>query len=139
MRMWLAGVLGLAIALALVGCAVRPGREQPTSGGTTVSEVDSDDWVIVKFQGQENSDGDLMDALLETEIAADRALQDAGIGSIDGNEVGDGGYEIYFVGQDREAMWAILRPIVDQAPIPWSTAELRQGLDDKSPQVVTPR
>lgn len=50
MRMWLAGVLGLAIALALVGCAHRPGREQPASGGTIVSGADSDDWVIVKFQ-----------------------------------------------------------------------------------------
>lgn len=138
MRMWLAGVLGLAIALALVGCGHRPGREQPASGGTIVSGADSDDWVIVKFQGHESFDGDVMDALLETEIAADRALRDAGIGTIEGNEVGVGGYEIYFVGQDREAMWAILLPIVDSAPVLWSTAELRRGLDDKSPQVITP-
>ncbi len=74
--------------------------------------------------------------LLGVEVAADQALQIAGIGMIDGNEVGRGTYDMYFAGTDRNAMWDIIEPVLAQAPEAWTTAELRDGLDDPSPIII---
>ena len=71
-------------------------------------------------------------------MTADAALQAAGVGAIDGNEVGQGVYAMYFFGTDREAMWAIIEPILDDAPAEWTKAELRDGLDDDAPIIVEP-
>lgn len=122
------GVVPVAL---LVGCADQ-------SGSSSVPTLDSDDWVIVTYADTEDRfDGSVMDALLDTELAADAALQDAGAGSIDGNEIGENQYDLYFIGEDRETMWHILEPVFAAAPLPWSRAELRDGLEDTSPQVIT--
>jgi hypothetical protein len=82
-------------------------------------------------------DAELMDLMLETELAADEALAAADAGWIDGNEVGDFGYELYFVGDDAEEMWSALEPVFADAPVPWTRVELRDGLDDPAPGVLT--
>ena len=79
----------------------------------------------------------VMDALLETELAADDALTEAGVGMIDGNEVGDHSYELYFVGDEGEAMWRVLEPVFEDAPVPWTRVEIRSGLEDETPRVLT--
>ncbi|WOP17507.1 hypothetical protein [Raineyella sp. LH-20] len=96
----------------------------------------SDDWVVLTFRGTEEVDDQLMAALEQTEHEADEALQRAGVGAIDGNEIGDHEYQLYFVGKDRDEMWRILRPVVDRAPVAWERAELRHTLDDPQPWVV---
>ena len=99
--------------------------------------VDTDEWVVVIFDGREQEfDLDLMGALLPTELAADQALAEAGIGWIDGNDVGANGYELYFVGSDAAAMWSVLEPVFAAAPVAWNRVELRAGLEDASPQVL---
>jgi len=109
------------------------------SGCASSSGVDgsSGSWVVVHFE--DNADYMAMgaaDALLDTELAADEALQAAGAGFIDGNEVGDFSYDLYFVGSDAEVMWAILEPVFDAAPVEWSTVELLQEHDDEDPIVI---
>lgn len=96
----------------------------------------ADHWVIVSYDVVE--DDPAMMQLLDTELTADAALQAAGVGAIDGNEVGQGVYDMYFFGTDREAMWAIIEPILDDAPAEWTKAELRDGLDDDAPIIVEP-
>lgn len=135
MRRWLLGVVGVAIAILAVGCAVGGAHDQPRPTPSTKARAEPDDWVIVRFEARDRFDTAVMNALLNTEMAADAALQDAGAGWIDGNEVGGHSYDLYFVGADRNAMWAILRPIIDQAPASWSSVELRHGLDDAKPTV----
>lgn len=76
--------------------------------------------------------------LLDTERAAERALRKSGVGVIDGNEVGQGIYELYFVGHDGEEMWRVLGPVLASAPLQWSRVELRRGLRDEDPQVLVP-
>lgn len=76
--------------------------------------------------------------LLGTELTADAALQAAEAGAIDGNEVGQGVYDMYFFGTDREVMWDVIEPILDDAPAEWTKAELRDGLDDDAPTIVEP-
>ena len=96
-----------------------------------------DAWVVVMFEDREPEfDSNLMDQLLETELAADDALTEAGAGGIDGNEVGAHGYELYFVGDDAEAMWRALEPVFADAPVAWTRVELRNGLEDASPRVL---
>lgn len=83
----------------------------------------------------ERFDLGLMDALLETELAADEALGLADAGAIDGNDVGEHGYELYFTGDDPTVMWRVLEPVFAAAPVGWTRVELRNGLDDASPTV----
>jgi len=104
----------------------------------SVDEADGD-WVIVTFTLKPGSPTDPMGVLLETESAADAALQDAGAGSLDGNELGTGEYQLYFVGPDRHQMWQILEPVFAKAPLQWSRVELYQTLAEDPDKVILPR
>ncbi len=108
----------------LAGC----GNDRPEEATT------GDHWVVVTYPVLEGDPA--MMVLLDTETAADEALQDAGAGVIDGNEVGQGVYDMYFVGADRQAMWDVLEPILDDGDVAWTKAELRDGLDDPTPIVI---
>lgn len=79
-----------------------------------------------------------MELLQPTEEAAIEALEESGVGYIDGNEIGDHGYELYFVGDDGHAVWSVLEPVLRDSPVPWTRVELRTGLEDPNPIVVTP-
>ena len=80
--------------VSLASCAGSPA--QPADGSTSEPP---DGWVVVILEDRTSEfDGDLMEALLETELAADQALAHAGAGWIDGNVVGGSEYELYFVG-----------------------------------------
>lgn len=68
--------------------------------------------MIVSFEDTaDRFDLGIMDALLETELAADAALRASAAGWIDGNEIGDHQYDLYFVGTDPEVMWTVLEPV----------------------------
>ena len=98
-----------------------------------------DEWVVVTFEDRDaDFDLSLMDAMLETELAADEALTRADAGQIDGNEIGAGEYALYFVGPDAERIWEVIQPVFDDAPVPWTQVQLMQGLDDPSPVTITP-
>lgn len=129
------GVVGaIAVIAALAGlsaCAASASGNQ--------SGAEPDHWVVVTFSDAgDRLDLDAMDSLLETEMDADDALRAAGAGWIDGNEMGEHQYDLYFVGNDRDEMWAVLEPIFASAPIKWSRVELRDGLDDPAAVVVIP-
>lgn len=94
----------------------------------------ADHWVIVSYDVVEEDPA--MMRLLATELAANAALQAAGAGVLDGNEIGQGTYDMYFLGSDREVMWDILEPILAHAPAAWTKAELRDGFDDDAPITV---
>lgn len=121
-----------AAAITLTACSAPalPGIERD-------EDIGADAWVVVTFdETTEQFDLGVMDALLETEIAADEALKAAGAGFIDGNEIGDHRYDLYFVGEDPDAMWTILEPIFEGAPLRWSRVELRNGFEDTDPTVL---
>ncbi|GLI28526.1 hypothetical protein ARHIZOSPH14_27680 [Agromyces rhizosphaerae] len=107
-----------------------------TLAGAGPGAADASAWVVVSFEGDEQFDLGLMDALLPTELEADSALNRAGAGRIDGNDIGDHGYELYFVGDDADEMWEILGPVFAEAPVRWTGVELRDGLEDPSPTVI---
>lgn len=65
------------------------------------------------------------------------SLAEAGAGWIDGNDVGDYSYELYFVGDDATEMWALLGPVFADAPVAWTRVELRETLEDPAPEVLT--
>lgn len=105
---------------------------------TPPTDAEPDGWVVVYYD-QESWDTALdgFDALLETEMAADEALAAADRGWIDGNEIGEESYDIYFNGYDRDKMWATLEPILATAPLKWTRVELRNGLEDPAPVELT--
>lgn len=95
--------------------------------------------VVVAFGGSDDAmPVGWMDRLLPVEEAAIEALEGSGLGSIDGNEIGDHGYELYFVGNDRHAMWAALESVLRESPVPWTRVELRVDLEDPDPIVLVP-
>ncbi|QDE34930.1 hypothetical protein FIV50_09085 [Microbacterium foliorum] len=134
--------LALAIPLVLfTGCTADPSAREPETSDAAppiVATGNADAWVVVIFEDRpEKFDGNLMDALLETEMKADEALAEANAGWIDGNDVGAYGYELYFVGDDAESMWDVLEPIFSDAPVAWTRVELRSGLEDLAPTLIT--
>ena len=131
-RAFSAGVVLVLLSLGAFGCAAA----LPTA---PAAPLEANDWVVVTFAGTDDEfDLDVMDALLETEGEADEALQSSGAGWIDGNDIGDHEYNLYFNGYDRTVMWGILEPIFADAPVSWSRVELRGGLDTDEPTVITP-
>lgn len=99
--------------------------------------MDEEQWVVVTFGGADEAlPIGWMDALLPAEMAAVEALETSGLGYIDGNEIGDHGYELYFVGSDRHAVWGVLEPELRDAPVPWTRVELRTHLEDVDPIVL---
>ncbi len=77
---------------------------------------------MVTFGGTADQfDLEVFDALLGTENAADEALKGAGAGWIDGNQIGDHQYDVYFA----------------NAPADWTRIELRDGLNDVDATVFT--
>jgi hypothetical protein len=101
--------------------------------------VDAEQWVVVTFGGaEEPMPAGWMDALLPVEMAAVEALEGSGLGTIDGNEIGQYEYELYFVGSDAADMWEVLAPVFEEAPVAWTRVELRDGLEDPAPTVVVP-
>lgn len=146
-----AAMLFLAAGVALSACSPSSlwqmklsdvtGGSDPDTSAEIIEEpdpADGDAWVTVSFEAREDEfDIDLMDALFETELAADEALVDAGVGQIDGNGAGAGGYDVFFVGADADEMWRVLEPVFAEAPVPWTRVELSDGFDDASPEVLT--
>ncbi len=126
--------------LLLTGCALSLDRGALTPKEVASSRAvpqDTEAWVVVIFEDRpEEFDGNLMEALFETEMRADEALAEANAGWIDGNDVGAYGYELYFVGEDVDVMWAALEPVFRDAPVAWTRVELRTGLDDPTPTVI---
>ena len=127
--------------MLLAGCAAdrQVNESEPSDAAPPIAAIGSTDaWVVVMFEDRpEKFDGNLMDALLDTEMKADEALAEANAGMIDGNDVGAYGYELYFVGDDAESMWDILEPIFSDAPVAWTRVELRSGLEDPAPTLIT--
>lgn len=141
-----ASIIAVA-ALFTAGCAIRDVPAETPISAPTPSAIDtaeeavapaSDAWVVVTFEDRDvDFDLSLMDAMLETELAADEALATADAGWIDGNDVGAGEYALYFVGADAERMWEILEPVFEEAPVMWTRVELRDGYEDPSPRTIT--
>lgn len=125
------------LLFAFAGAGTLAACASPTSNPSQISPEEND-WVVVMFEDRPAEfDGGLMDALLETELSADEALGAAGVGRIDGNDVGAHGYELYFIGTDAAQMWDVLEPIFASAPVSWTRVELRNGLEDSAPRVLT--
>jgi hypothetical protein len=100
-------------------------------------EDEPDDWVVLRFEAGESASAyEAFESLAATETAGDDALQLLEAGWIDGNEFGEDSYDVYFVGPDRRIMWEVLEPIFAEAPVPWTSVELRRGLEDAAPVVV---
>lgn len=111
-------------------------RPQPSTRAEPTPTADDGAWVVVNYRGAREFDLQLMDQLEATELAAADALEEAGLGTIDGNEIGDSEYQLFFVGQDAQAMWTVLAPILAKAPVAWDTVELRRRLEDPAPAVL---
>lgn len=121
-------------ALVLAGCGT-PVSTSVESGDVATGNSD-EAWVVVTYAVVD--DDPAMLRLLPVETAADEALQAARARYIDGNEVGQGVYDMYFVGTDAREMWDLTELALAKAPVPWQRVELRDGLEDPEPTVITP-
>ena len=134
------------VAIGVTGCTPNPAGDVAVANGLVSRLVDlsaetdadfyasADDWVIVHFESNpEYTVDEAFQELESTEYIADDALQDEGLGQIDGNEIGQDSYDIYFVGFDRDPMWEALAPIFADASLQWTSVELYDGLEDPDP------
>ena len=123
-------VVVLAVATVALGCS-------PREAAPEEQRREPKGWVVVSFDVDPSDPAMLQ--LLDTERAVEKALRRSGAGVIDGNEVGQGTYELYVVGSDAEEMWRVVEPELADAPAPWTRVELRRGLRDDDPRVIVPR
>ncbi|MBT1636455.1 hypothetical protein [Clavibacter michiganensis] len=120
-------ITGLTAAIV---AAARPWTRPP----------EPDDWVVLRFAaGADGSAYEAFASLATTEAAGDDALQLLEAGAIDGNAFGDDSYDVHYAGSDRRLMWEVLEPIFQDAPVAWTSVELRRGFDDAAPVVVRAR
>jgi hypothetical protein len=128
---WFAALVGLAVLTgALSGClsALIP---------DAASTDEWDEFVTVTFALEsEFGDDELLEQMWPIEEQAIEALESAGLGTIDGDDVGGHEYSLWFYGADREAMWDVLEPIMRTAPLPLSRVALWPAGDDTEPEVI---
>jgi hypothetical protein len=99
--------------------------------------VDDLEWVVVVFELESEFGSPwLLTNMWPTEEAAIVALEEAGLGTIDGNEIGDSTYALYFYGDDSEAMWREIEPIMRDAPVPVAYVELWPDTFESEPRVI---
>lgn len=141
----------LALTMLAVGCAILPPPDpMPEQGSWTVVDgegisedllADDADFtvetVLVVFALQDEfGPENLLDVMWPLEDRAMTAIESAGLGYLDGNEVGDSEYSLYFFGDDREAMWKLLEPIMSTAPYPLARVELWPPGREAEPLVI---
>lgn len=122
--------LALAAALLAAGCS------SGTDGSADASSGGPRDWVVVSYHLPQGDPA--LTANLHTELEVQRALRRTGAGVIDGNEVGQGRYDLYLVGEDGQEIWDVVEPVLAGAPVAWFRVELRDGLNDRDPEVIRP-
>ena len=131
-RLFSAAAAVLAIG-ALSACAPRSQDPEPSIASVSGRQ----EFVTVVFDLESwFGDHDLLDTMWPTEERAIEALEIAGVGSIDGNSIGDSEYVLYFYGDDRREVWRLIEPIMRDAPVPLSRVELSTSIDDASPDVI---
>lgn len=93
-----------------------------------------DDMLVVVFAlAEEFGSIDVIDAMWPIEERAIEAIDTSGLGFPDGNDIGAGEYGICFFGSDWKAMWELLKPIMQTAPIPVDRLEIwPRGASDMS-------
>ena len=69
--------------------------------------------------------------LFRTEETMDRILIDAGIGDVDGNEVGGGGVAYYAFGSDAPQVWAALEAAARAVPFRPASVEIVMSEDER--------
>lgn len=93
-----------------------------------------DDMLVVVF-ALDDAFGTLngIDAMWPIEERAIEAIDASGLGFLDGNDIGAGEYGICFFGSDWKAMWELLKPIMQTAPVPVDRLEVwPRGASDMS-------
>ena len=72
--------------------------------------------------------------LLEDRLAD--AVETAGVGDCDGNQIGKGLYEVFFYGPSADALLEVIRPILAQNTIPaGSSLVARRGSDETEERI----
>ncbi|AWB86922.1 hypothetical protein [Mycetocola zhujimingii] len=142
MKRLLLVAIAAAVAAALTGCVTlflpSESESAPEIREPQIPAGEPEDWVIVFYEsGSDDEAMAAMDALLDTELAADEALVADGLGWIDGNEFGQGSYDLYFIGYDHDEMWAVLEPILATAPLKWTRVEFWDDPDGEATAELT--
>jgi hypothetical protein len=90
--------------------------------------------ILMSFSGlPEDADDRIWDDMFRIELAAGDALLDAEIGYLDGNGSDGEVYEVFFLGSDPHAMWAIIEPFYVDAPLAWSKVQGWESLEAVEP------
>lgn len=122
------------------GCLYAPIPETISTGAAdsaTEASGYTEDLVLAVFAlDAEFGSETLLDDMAPVEEQAMEALEDAGAGYIDGNEIGRSEYALYFYGTDRGAMWKLLEPILEDAPIPLTRVELWPPGEAAEPTII---
>lgn len=127
-----------ALISSTTGCAYAaiPAATPAASAADEYLEYTEDLVLAVFALDAEFGSDSTLEAMWAVEDEAMEALEEADAGYIDGNEIGAGEYSLYFYGTNRETMWEVLKPILEEAPIPLSRVELWPPEDDAEPTII---
>ncbi len=129
-----------ALVSVLSGCvyAAIPAKVPSVTENSSAEEsVHQEDLVVAVFTLEaEFGSESLLDDMWPVEERAMEALEHAGAGYIDGNEIGDSEYALYFYGTDREVMWSLLKPVLEDAPIPLTRVALWPPGEAAEPTII---
>ncbi|MFJ8020526.1 hypothetical protein [Streptomyces sp. NPDC096311] len=75
------------------------------------------------------------EAIFDAERAMAAAVEDAGVGEVDGNEFGGGEAVVYAYGADAEALFKVMEPMLRSLPLRPAHVVLRQGSQERETRV----
>jgi hypothetical protein len=129
----------LVLAATTGGCSIIPIPGLPFTTPNPVGPIVTSNASTVQldFVIPEGMDaGAFMDSTLDFEIAADELLRSSDLGYLDGNEIGQAEYSLYFYGPDSTSMWELIEPLTDEFKVRPTRAYLSDS-EVQEPMLVT--
>ncbi len=101
---------------------------------------DAEQSIIMSFSDLPTDPDDVVwEEMFFLELAVGEALLDAGVGYLDGNGSDGEIYEVFYWGNDHEAMWSIIEPMYADAPLAWSEVQGWVSFEAEEPALVLTR
>lgn len=108
----------LLLIVVAAGCAPNTGAhssDSPSNSSAPANDSVEEHAVLIHVGTPEDPDQFGLD-LIEAPII--EALEGSGAGELDGNEVGPDGAVIYLYGADADVLHTVVKPALEEAPIP---------------------
>ena len=132
-----------AMSFILSGCGDLETKTKPTGTGTPVevsemkpAKTDGKQSVVIHLKLSNSKFGtkEEIAAMGALETQLQKIVADAKVGKLDGNEIGQGEYEIFIYGPDADKLFDVVKPTLNKSPLTNGATVVKQHGGEGAPE-----